>query len=72
MPRLNVDDRLTRLKFVIDLPYGCINRYLNNGLELKDGPIALERVFPSDPERRGISTKKTTADARRYEVGYED
>jgi hypothetical protein len=31
MPGLNVDDRLTRLKFVIDLPYGCINRCLDNG-----------------------------------------
>ena len=54
------------------LSYGCINGYLNNGLEVKDGPIALERVFPSDPERRAISMKKTTEDARRYEVGYED
>jgi len=29
-------------------------------------------VFPSHPERRVISTKKTTDDAGRYEDGYED
>jgi hypothetical protein len=33
--------------------------------------IVLELVFPSHPERRVISTKKTTEDARRCEDGYE-
>ena len=33
---------------------------------------AAELVFPSHPDRRVISTKKTTEDARRYADDYED
>ena len=46
-----------------------VSRYLNNDLELKHGPLAVERAFPSDSESRVIKHKE---DDRGFSRGYED